>query len=82
MSADAILRYELHLESGDWAQYLRAPKLVKDALKDENVVPTVPKGNLKEEILATASLARKWKCGDMSAPPGWPESIHAAIRIA
>ena len=67
MSADAILRYELHLRSGDWAQYIRAPKLVEAALLGADVVPTVPKGNLKNAILSTASLARKWKRGDMSA---------------
>lgn len=67
MSADAILKYELHLESGDWAQYLRAPKLVETALLGVDVVPAVPEGSLKKAILSTTSLARKWKRGDMSA---------------
>lgn len=67
MSADAILRYELHLKSGDWAQYLRAPKLVERALSGADVVPAVPEGSLENAILSTASLARKWKRGDMSA---------------
>ena len=67
MSADAILRYELHLKSGDWAQYLRAPKLVEAALSGADVVPAMPEGSLKKAILSTASLARKWKRGDMSA---------------
>lgn len=67
MSADAILQYELHLESGDWAQYLRAPKLVETALEGVNVIPAMPKDSLKKAILSTASLARKWKSGDMAA---------------
>ena len=67
MSADAILKYELHLESGDWAQYLRAPKLVEAALEGADVAPAIPKGSLKKAILSTASLARRWKCGDMAA---------------
>ena len=67
MSADAILKYELHLKSGDWAQYLRAPKLVAAALEGADVVPAMPAGSLEEAILSTASLARKWKSGDMAA---------------
>lgn len=67
MSADAILKYELHLESGDWAQYLRAPKLVETALLGVDVVPAMPEGSLEKAILSTSSLARKWKRGDMSA---------------
>ena len=72
MSADAILKYELHLESGDWAQYLRAPKLVETALLGVDVVPVMPKGSLMQAILSTTSLARKWKRGDM----------HAAAQLA
>ena len=67
MSVDVILMYELHLKSGDWAQYLRAPKLVERALSGADIVPAVPEGSLKEAILSTPSLARKWKRGDMSA---------------
>ena len=59
MNADAILRYELHLESGDWAQYLRAPQLVEAALAGADVVPAMPEGSLKKAILSTRFAGQK-----------------------
>ena len=67
MGAETILRYKLHLKSGDWAQYLRAPKLVETALCDVDVIPAKPKCSIENAIMSTVSLAEKWKRGDMSA---------------